>query len=584
MVVLVPVAAYLWMSQDILKRQIQTVVTNDPEITLSRGLSTVKIALNQFQSEVLLRTTRLAGKEKLRELMTAKKVKLSKIQSFLAGSTTPDSAPLLVLADKDGLALFNSLATPTPAPEVQPTPTPQKKKSRKSSHKSTKTPAPPLPSVRDIPGIDEALHGVPSAGILPYQDKFYFAASVPVSLSSKKTGALMIGIPFDSQTAEDLKKSIQNDLVFYSQGRVRFSTLAATVEGGIEKDLSDSGWKDSGTPPSMPLTVNQAPCAWNALTVKDIRGQDLGSLLLFQPIQQKTTLVGDPQKEILKWGIVLLLFLILLVSLLTRDILRTLDELDEAAGKIRDGNREPSLPLRRRDELGSLARSLGDMVEGLKEKDRMALVLGKVVSPQAAKKILAEKDYFALKGERRECTLMQADLRGFHILSGNMKPGDLVEALNQYFEIINQVVFKYEGMLDKFAGGTALSVWGAPFTHEDKELRAVQAALEIQESLREFNISRLQKGQPPFNLAIGIHTGTVVSGNLGSHQRCDYSVIGEALQVASRLCAMASPTQVLVTEETYRKIRTRVSANPMNPVAVQGSIEPLPTWEITKLI
>ncbi len=593
LVVLLPVAAYLWSTQDILKKQIQTVVTNDPEITLSRGLSTVKLALNQFQSEVLIRTTRLAGKDKLRQLMTAKKIKISKISSFLAGSTNPETAPLLVLAEPDGSALYNSLATPTPTVEVQLTPTStstpisKKKKSKKSSKSSKKIstiPTPPLPSVNDVPGIDEALHGAPTTGILPFQDKFYFAAAVPIPLSSRKTGALMIGVPFDSQTAEDLKKSIQNDLVFYSQGKIRFSTLAAAVESEIGKGLTESGWQETEAPPSQPLTFNQTPCAWNAIPVMDIRHQVLGSILIFQPLQRKTTVVGDPQRLILKWGLILLLFLFALVSLLGRDIIRILGDLGEAAGKIRDGDPEPSLPVRRMDELGDLARSMGDMAEGLREKDRISLVLGKVVSPQAAKKILAEKDYFALKGERRECTLMQADLRGFQVLSVNMNPEALVDSLNQYFQIINQVVFKYEGMLDRFSGGTALAVWGAPFTHEDKEWRAVQSALEIQESLREFNISRIQKNQPPFNLVIGIHTGTVVTGNLGSEQHCDYSVIGEPLQVASRLCSMASPNQILATEETYQKIKTQVSANSLKPMAVQDSNDSLQTYEIVKLI
>jgi adenylate cyclase len=159
-----------------------------------------------------------------------------------------------------------------------------------------------------------------------------------------------------------------------------------------------------------------------------------------------------------------------------------------------------------------------------------------------------------------------------------------VEALNQYFTIINELVFKYEGMLDRFMGDSAMAVWGAPFTHDDKEWRAVKAALEIQEALKDFNISRIKKGYPPFTVGIGIHTGWVVAGNLGSKQHYDYSIIGESLHVVSRLCSMAAPGQTVVSGETYEKVLHGVKGNPLNPIAVKGSMEPLNTYEITELL
>jgi adenylate cyclase len=231
-----------------------------------------------------------------------------------------------------------------------------------------------------------------------------------------------------------------------------------------------------------------------------------------------------------------------------------------------------------------MADVLRDTATALREKQRISLVLGKVVSPQTAKTLLEERDLFALKGEKRPCTLLHADLRGFNDLSRNMEPPVLVEALNLYFGLINEIVFKYEGMMDKFVGEAALAVWGAPFAHEDKEMRAIRAALEIQETLKEFNISRIKKGHPPFTVGIGIHTGPVVTGNLGSDRRCDYTVIGEPLHVASRLCAMASPGQIVVSEETYLKVQPLVVSKPLNPLAVKGSLEPLKTFEVTELL
>jgi adenylate cyclase len=169
-------------------------------------------------------------------------------------------------------------------------------------------------------------------------------------------------------------------------------------------------------------------------------------------------------------------------------------------------------------------------------------------------------------------------------LSENMPPPALVEALNQYFGLINDAVFHHEGMLDRFMGEKVLAVWGAPFSHEDKEARAVKAALEIQGALKDFNIARIKKGFPPFTLGIGIHTGALVAGNLGSEKHHDYTVIGEALQVAARLCAMATPGQVVVSEETYGKVQATVKANSLNPLALRDRMEPLKTYEITELL
>jgi len=224
------------------------------------------------------------------------------------------------------------------------------------------------------------------------------------------------------------------------------------------------------------------------------------------------------------------------------------------------------------------------MIQSLKDKERVSLVLGKVVSPQATQKILAEKNYFAIRGERRECTLLQAQIKGFNTLSQNMTPEVLVEVLNHYLSLINQVVFKYEGMVDKFVGDTAIAVWGAPFAHEDKEIRAIRAALEIQEAVKKFNIIRIQKGHSPFSLGIGIHTGPVVSGNLGSDQYYDYSIIGEPLQTVDKLCVMAAPGQIVVSQETYEKLKDLVLATPTNSIIVPGGKDPLKTYEISKFL
>jgi adenylate cyclase len=100
--------------------------------------------------------------------------------------------------------------------------------------------------------------------------------------------------------------------------------------------------------------------------------------------------------------------------------------------------------------------------------------------------------------------------------------------------------------------------------------------------MKDFNISRIKTGHPPFTVGIGIHTSMVVSGNMGSEKYYDYSVIGEALHVVSRLCSMSAPGQTVISQETYEKVKASVNANPLNPIAVKGSMESLKTYEITR--
>ena len=165
-----------------------------------------------------------------------------------------------------------------------------------------------------------------------------------------------------------------------------------------------------------------------------------------------------------------------------------------------------------------------------------------------------------------------------------MKPEALVEDLNEYLSLINRIVFKHEGMVDKFIGDTAIAIWGAPFTRNDKEIAAVRAALEIQNAVEELNANRAKKGLVSFSLGIGIHTGSVVSGNLGSDQHYDYSVIGEALQTVNKLCVIAAPNQILASEETYQKIKKFVQASSADPIVTPEDLKPLKTYEIDKLL
>ncbi len=565
----VPLGLFWALSSTLLRKNIKSTVVNDPPSALAQSLNGLEGAYNQALNRNLLAALRVAGQESLAKALAAPTPMNTVVKNLGQLESQSSQLPLLLLADRKGNALYATLSLPKPTPS----PSPVVSSKRKKANSAKKSPS--YPNVRDWPGMDRALDDLNASGVLDVQGVPYLASFVPVRSHGHTLGVAAAGTRMDKAFLDNLKTEAVNDVAFYSQAQT-LCTKAGPLPPLDPKTLS---------PRDHPaLQWQGAAYLAGAVPFFGLDSKIAGYGVVFQPVKQTLTVGGSLWKDLWEAGF-LVSFLALLGALvfLWRWMI-PFHQLRGAVERMAQGDWNAFLPVRRPDEWGLMARGLQEMAESLREKERVSLVLGKVVDPQAAKKILGDKDYFALKGERRECTLLQADLKGFNTLSENMAPEALVEALNRYFSLINEIVFKYEGMLDKFMGDAALAVWGAPFTHPDKEWRAVRAALEIQEALKEFNISRIKTGHPPFTVGIGIHTGTVVSGNLGSDRRPDYSVIGEPLHVAGRLCSMAAPGQTVVSDETHEKISAWVKAKPLNPIAVKGSLESLKTYEVIQFL
>ena len=142
--------------------------------------------------------------------------------------------------------------------------------------------------------------------------------------------------------------------------------------------------------------------------------------------------------------------------------------------------------------------------------------------------------------------------------------------LNEYFELMVDVIFKYEGTLDKFVGDEIIALFGAPVPMQNAEVKAVQCALDMMRVLSEFNRTRAAEGQHEIKVGIGINTGLVVTGAIGSSRALQYTAIGDAVNTASRLCGAAQAGQVILSEATFRKVQSDVAAVPLPPIRVQG--------------
>ena len=235
-----------------------------------------------------------------------------------------------------------------------------------------------------------------------------------------------------------------------------------------------------------------------------------------------------------------------------------------------------------RDEVGELTRSFNQMLQGLRERERLRGTLGRYVSGDVAERILAETDDLSLKGDLRRVTVMFMDVRGFTAMSERLAPAEVVALLNDYFAIVVDRVTAHGGSVNKFIGDAAMCVWGAPRQAADPEREAVACALEIQQASARLSEDRARRGLVAIAFGIGINAGEAVAGNLGAARRLEYTVIGDAVNLAQRLESQARPGEVLVSESVFEKVAGQVEALPREPVKLKGKSQLVPLWEVKR--
>lgn len=204
----------------------------------------------------------------------------------------------------------------------------------------------------------------------------------------------------------------------------------------------------------------------------------------------------------------------------------------------------------------------------------------RLLSPAIADQVISGKVEVKKGGEVRETTVLFSDIRGFTAWSESRAPQQIVDMLNEYFELMVEIVFQHEGTLDKFVGDEIMALFGAPVSHGDDAYRAVKTALEMLESLAVFNEQRVAAGQLPVQIGIGINTGEVVAGYLGSSKALDYTVIGDTVNTGARLCSVAKAGQIIVSEYTYRQVAEHFVAEELPPTPVKGKSQPLKIFSI----
>lgn len=194
-------------------------------------------------------------------------------------------------------------------------------------------------------------------------------------------------------------------------------------------------------------------------------------------------------------------------------------------------------------------------IEDISNLDKIKSTFKKYVSKQIVDQILQNEESLNLGGQELEVTTLFSDIRGFTSMSERMSAIDVVTSLNEYFDRMIEVVFKYNGTLDKIIGDALMVIYGAPIGAQDDAERALRTAIEMQQKLAELNVDRTKRGQDPLEIGIGLNTGKVISGNIGSKVQMNYTVIGDAVNLSARLCSYAKAGQIIVSEQIYQLLK-----------------------------
>jgi adenylate cyclase len=256
---------------------------------------------------------------------------------------------------------------------------------------------------------------------------------------------------------------------------------------------------------------------------------------------------------------------------------RPISNLVMATGEIASGNYQHKIILARNDELGNLATAFNRMGDELWKNSLMQKSFGKYIGSEVLEMILANPENNWLKGQRNEATIVFIDIRGFSSYSKLKEPEEIVENLNEYFEIATRAIQDHGGYVDKFIGDAVLGVFGVPVYHKDHVQRGVRAASDMQ---RKFMNKRNNGNSLLQSVGIGINSGVVVSGNIGSQDKMEYTVIGDTVNLAAHLNRTANPGEIIITKSVYENIEDRIIVEPLPPKHIKGKTKPVEAFKL----
>lgn len=349
-------------------------------------------------------------------------------------------------------------------------------------------------------------------------------------------------------------------------------------------------------PFSPPAGLVQTETVSNDISIYSFIKENKEFLYLETPLSYQNVNVGRAQLTISQKTIeesiaqskqyILVSFVIIIIAALLLSLgfsiyfSRPIKALEKNAAHFGAGNFALRASINRNDELGDLANAFNQMAGDLELKEKIKDSFGRYVAPEIVEIVLSNPSDHWLKAASKDATVLFTDIRGFTSLSENMAPEDIVEMLNTHFTRITEAVIRHGGHIDKFVGDAAMAVFGITSENPGHAEDAVAAALQIMEQIESHH--RQSDPDSAIHLGIGINTGSMVAGNLGSAKRMEYTVIGDNVNIASRLTSIADPGEILITGNTFDCLKNMepITAREKGQMTIKGKAKKIRVFSI----
>ena len=373
--------------------------------------------------------------------------------------------------------------------------------------------------------------------------------------AGKVVGAVLVGMPLSDLIQRLTKGVLANVTIYGPNGKAIATTLGAPItDPSLTVDPATFQRATStGTQVSVQRSLTIAGVQYLELLGQFYVGHDrvAAALGVAVPISAIARANSSTRTQMTLLFVAVVALVMVVGFALAHSITAPIIRLVRACQLVASGDLDQQITVSTRDETGLLTYTFNHMVSGLREREFVRDTFGKYMSKAVSERILSGE--LKLGGERRLVTLLNSDIRAFTTLSETMEPEDLVAFLNSYFHSMVDCVVRYEGVVDKFIGDAVIAVFGAPIPFEDHARRAMLTALEMRRRMVEFNHYLEEGGHHPIRIGIGLHTGPVVAGNIGSEVRMEYTCIGDTVDTAdvTQIYTKEFKTDILVSDTTY---------------------------------
>lgn len=425
--------------------------------------------------------------------------------------------------------------------------------------------------------IKSALEGNDPENVSVYVEgnDIYQVVSVPILLSNDVLGTLTLGFRIKKEDAIQLKEDTKSEVSFFLKNQLIVTTL--DEESAVDLTKAKFVFKDE----------IQAVISGNIkINSLEYELKDERYLIVFSFLEKEKNTseamyaiaisldaalipLRDMQSFILVIGLIAVIVAFIISFFIAKGVTSPVQKLVEGAHRIGSGDYNFSINIKTTDEIGTLAKAFNEMTSGLRERFEME----KFVSSSTLNMIrLSEKEGVKLGGERKNVTVFFSDIRGFTSFSEKVDPEEVIGMLNMYLSKQAKLVLQFGGVIDKYVGDELVAV----FEGENMVDNSVLCAIEIQKEMEILN----KELKNNIKIGIGINTGMVVMGNMGSEERMDYTVLGSNVNLGARLCSIADAGKVILSESSYRLLKIKVKVNPLEPILVKGISKSVQVYDV----